>query len=212
VIMHPRLLLVTILAALFAAPIYAQQTGVAGATNSASVSPYIQRRSQAYTSFDNPYAPGALYDPYRSSRMLSGSKKQGLQPNSKSAGLTGKLDSGHKSMIGRKSDSDDSVDDKSLSSSNSQCGGQNIGASGMASGSEMNRPTTMNSYSGLSRCGGGAGNSNSPPASASAMNSSNRSNGMGMSRSNGMGMNGLNSPQKMNSPGQSSGLQQQKVQ
>lgn len=34
---------------------------------SATTSPYTQSRTQGYTSFDNPYAPGGIYDPYRGS-------------------------------------------------------------------------------------------------------------------------------------------------
>jgi len=47
----------------------AQQASISsGSTSAATVNPYVQKRSQAYTSFDNPYAPGGIYDPYRQQR------------------------------------------------------------------------------------------------------------------------------------------------
>ncbi len=54
------------------------QAGGAGASSGAA-SPYTQQRSQAYTSFDNPYAPGGIYDPYRGNKSLSSSPGGGLQ-------------------------------------------------------------------------------------------------------------------------------------
>jgi hypothetical protein len=59
------------------------QAGGVGA-NPGAASPYKQQRSQAYTSFDNPYAPGGIYDPYRSSyssNKLSSSHGGNLQSN-----------------------------------------------------------------------------------------------------------------------------------
>jgi hypothetical protein len=40
----------------------AQQSISNGTTSAATISPYIQHRSSAYTSFDNPYAEGGVYD------------------------------------------------------------------------------------------------------------------------------------------------------
>ena len=57
---------------LFALMTAAMPFPAALAQNSAgSASPYLQSRTRAYTSFDNPYAPGGAYDPYRSVRAHS---------------------------------------------------------------------------------------------------------------------------------------------
>lgn len=43
-------------------------SGALAQTPATGTSPYTQSRTHAYTSFDNPYAPGGVYDPYRRTR------------------------------------------------------------------------------------------------------------------------------------------------
>lgn len=64
------------LSGLVTVSVRAQQTSqsISGA-NPAEASPYTQKRTQGYTSFDNPYAAGGIYDPYRNSQMTSAGAK-----------------------------------------------------------------------------------------------------------------------------------------
>jgi hypothetical protein len=68
---NPRfaILLLTFAGVMAAANAHAQSSAD-DQLNPAAASPYKQQRSTAYTSFDNPYAPGGIYDPYRDSRTL----------------------------------------------------------------------------------------------------------------------------------------------
>lgn len=69
---------------LICAAVHAQSTN--SGADSGSASP--QGRSRAYTSFDNPYAPGAIYDPYRGSSQLAKSTPTGLQPTASTSQST----------------------------------------------------------------------------------------------------------------------------
>ena len=183
------LLLTISLISLVAVPVSAQQTstGIGGGASSAAASPYIQQRSKANTSFDNPYAPGGIYDPYRTSRPREGQNLR-LGSNSKSAGLGGGQKPGRRSGSGLKSGSDGSSGDKTLSSGSDPCGGRQLGRGSMTSGMGMNRPRTTGSSSGLGRCGGLAGNGNSRPGSTSGMSGTSRRQG-----SSSKGASGLSS-------------------
>ena len=191
-----------------AVPSHAQQagTGLAGSSNPSAASPYIQQRSQANTSFDNPYAPGGIYDPYRSSRMLPGGQNLGLQSKSKSAGLGGSSGSGLSSRSSLNSGSDDSSNAKARSGGAGQCGGKSFGSGSLASsGSGMNRPGGASLYSSSSRCRGLAGYGSSRSGAASSMS--------GMGRSSGsMSSSSLSGRQGMNSPGQAASMEQQRMQ
>jgi len=50
-----------------------QSSGSNAAPSAAKINPYLEQRSPAYTSFDNPYAPGGIYDPNRGQRPGSSS-------------------------------------------------------------------------------------------------------------------------------------------
>jgi hypothetical protein len=54
----------SLLLSLTAATAAAQQSSAGTAATPISPNPYIQQRTQGTTSFDNPYAPGGIYDPY----------------------------------------------------------------------------------------------------------------------------------------------------
>lgn len=118
-------------------------TGAYG-TNSAAVSSSATQQPKGYTSYDNPYATGGAYDPYRNGPATgTGIAKGGLQAKSPGAGQYSATRMG---TVG-----------SSLSGAlggAGQCGGHRSGSGGMA-GLNMNRPaSTSGGHSSLSSCGG----------------------------------------------------------
>jgi len=189
-----RLFLTTILIGLVTVSAHAQQ---AGASSPAVASPHTQQRSKAYTSFDNPYAPGGIYDPYRGSHTQSGGHGMALQ--SKPSGAGHGRSSEEVGGDSLNSASDDLGGGKIHSGTSGQCSKKKPGSSSIASGPGMNRlGTTKSSYSSLGRCGGLAGSGSSRTGSTSGMSSPH-----GSSR---MGAGGLSGRQGMSSQGQTSSV------
>lgn len=141
------------LTGLAAVPAHAQQagSGLSGASNPGAASPYIQQRSKANTSFDNPYAPGGIYDPYRASGMLPGGQSHVRQLQSTSAGLDAEQ-AGANSL---NSGSQQSSYSNGRSGGVGRCDSKSFGSGSLAaSGSGMNRLGSAGPYSSSSRCGG----------------------------------------------------------
>jgi hypothetical protein len=164
--------------ALLAALTWSEAGAQGSVVDPSSVSPYTQSRSQAYTSFDNPYAQGKIYDPYRFSRALNGSqvpagKKQGLGLKDKLAGLSqpkrmaGLHDSDFSIASGNSSRaSAGCMSDKSRITGNSGLGmnpGATTGPAGMGSAGGRYSPSACGGHgqagfgSGTSGLGSGSG-------------------------------------------------------
>lgn len=204
-----RLLVMIALTGLVALPAHAQQgaTGLSGTGSLGGASPYTQKRPQAYTSFDNPYAPGGLYDPYKGSRPQVDHLSSGLPPRPKSARSGSSLNSGSGSFGG----SSGFGGSKALSSLGGQCGGNKLGGGGTASSLAMSRLGASGSYSGISRCRGLASSGSSRSGGMGGMSggSMNRSLSLG-SMAGGMGSGqGMNS---MGLQGQAANMGQQRMQ
>lgn len=145
------------------------------AADAAAASPYLQQRNQAYTSFDNPYSPGAIYNPYGSSPKAKGSMQSG------SASLSAKAQGSRSSAL-------DALHDKSSPCPGSLNGSRAGAYSSSTIGSlSRGRTHSTGTYSSINRCGGDAGGRNAGLAGGAAGRQSdgyNRPNGP----SNGLGM------------------------
>ncbi|WP_157572281.1 hypothetical protein [Nevskia soli] len=151
--------LTLVLSSLVAAAANAQGGGaIPGAA-----SPYTQQRSQAYTSFDNPYAPGGIYDPYRGSKSLSSSQIGGPQSTAATShkatrSKTSSLSSTQVTNPGSGSGESGSSGGTSAGGMD-QCGSSRLGGHGAAGGGGMNRPASgmSSSSSRFNHCGGSSG-------------------------------------------------------
>lgn len=145
------------------------------AADAAAASPYQQQRNQAYTSFDNPYAPGAIYNPY-------GHRKSGIQ--SATTGGSASLSAQSHRGISSSAAPDD------LGEGTSSCSGSLNGSpAGSYSGSAAGSGSRSRKYStgaGLGHCGVNAGYGRGP-ANGKRLDGTNRLNGL----NNGLGMNNV---------------------
>jgi hypothetical protein len=189
-----------LLALLSAAPAMAQQ-----APGSTTVDPYSLHRPPAYTSSDNPYAPGAIYDPYRVTNLATLSGKTGKSTTDSKATMDGKATTGGAphSKSGKHSVLDDT---------DSGSGTAGTAANSASSGNSM-------SGSGSSRCQGGnaAGMGSTTSAarrsgSAGMQNSTKKKSGCGSGSSGTSAEVGLNRPRPPQSPGINQRQSQQKGQ
>lgn len=191
---RPCLILLTLAAACLPAVSAAQQSATGSGAGAAAASPYAQQRSPAYTSFDNPYAPGGLYDPYRSNRALNQSQ------NRSSTLFGGKAGSDPtRSSLSRHSElgQDDTLGG-SLQGSSHQGPCSSTSRLGGSLSSSMNR-SAPGGYGSASRCTGSAG---------SGYGSTSLS---GRSRSSGLGSGGLSSRKLKSSKGTAASVQQQQM-
>jgi len=216
-----------------------QGAGSMGGTASPyGTSPYAQQHSQGYTSFDNPYAPGGIYDPYRNS-TLNSAKKRGTQKKSgtsmlrsmqtakmgdkknifgggsdnssgsSSDGSSGGGPDGSSSSSGSNSYSDSDRYSYSSRLSSNQLGGNILGIKTQCSG---NRSGSSNSNGGGSAAGSGMNHQDSAnPYSGFSQCGSNP--GYGSTSSNGTASSGgTKGHMGMNSQSHSGGMGQQQSQ
>ena len=193
------LLLTLALSGLLAPVADAQQTSQ-GSTNAAATSPYTQKQPQAYTSMDNPYAPGGIYDPYRSSKLSNNTQGSSVQSQAKKPkfkGLKSARTSTAASILGGGGLGIGSGQGSSgvLGSSKSQCGGNRYGSSA-GSGPGTNRQ--------------GAGSIASRSSSMSSCTGSVGLAGGGLSQGS-RNMSSMGKRQGMNGQGQAAGMRQQQM-
>jgi hypothetical protein len=226
------------LSGLFAAGAGAQQTSQSvGGVDPAVVSPYTQKRAQGYTSFDNPYAAGGIYDPYRGSQITSSGAKG--SPHSSVYANTGlgsansiQLSGQGSGMPGQGSTTSTTVGSGSAGSSGASqagsrrlasksvdsCGGNNQSGGSQPAGSSGFSGARSSGHQGMS----GASSSNSSNSSRGSCSGTSRSAGAalaaGQRRSSGLNdmsamnrMGGLNSQQGIGSQGRTASMQQHQL-